>query len=410
MRAYLKSSLSLTLMAALLSSVPGVVAAPTAQATAAKVPVIVVFHEDAPTERFHGLYRAEERARRFPALWNYLDKGVAGAAQDLGRRHGFLADHVFSNVARGFSARLTERQIQQLASDPLVDYIEEDGVMSITVQSLPWGVNRIDGDISTTHSGDGTGVLSNVNAYVIDTGIYAHSDLKIAGHVNFTGDGKNTDCHGHGTHVAGTIAAKDNSTDVVGLMPGASLYGVKVFGCTGSGYTSNVIKGVDWVTANAAKPAIANMSLAGTASYTLDNAIGRSVDSGVFYAVAAGNNGLDACKYSPARYGPNKAGVLTVGAISSSDQEASWSNYGACVEAWAPGVSITSTRRGGGTTSMSGTSMASPHVGGTAGVYLSGHTGASPAAVETALKAALKLANTKSKDGRQILVDYAGSF
>ena len=141
-----------------------------------------------------------------------------------------------------------------------------------------------------------------MNAYVIDTGIYPHTDLNRVKHVNFVGDGRNTDCHG--THVAGTLAAKDNTTDVVGVAPGAPLTGVKVLGCNGSGATSGVIKGVDWVTANARKPAIANMSLGGGLSQALDDAVRGSAAGGVFYSIAAGNNGADACLKSPARAGP----------------------------------------------------------------------------------------------------------
>jgi aqualysin 1 len=196
---------------------------------------------------------------------------------------------------------------------------------------------------------------------------------------------------------------------VVGVSPGAPLTAVKVLGCSGSGSTSGVIKGVDYVTANATEPAIANMSLGGSASKALDDAVTRSANSGVFYSLAAGNEGANACNSSPARVGAGtNNGIVTTAATSSSDQEASWSNYGKCVDIWAPGVSILSTKKGGGTTTMSGTSMASPHVGGAGALYLSSHTEASPATVETSIKGVAEATSSKSKDGRQIqLLDVA---
>jgi aqualysin 1 len=170
----------------------------------------------------------------------------------------------------------------------------------------------------------------------------------------------------------------------------------------GSGSTSGVIKGVDWVTANAQKPAVANLSLGGSASQALDDAVKRSANSGVFYAVAAGNSGANACNYSPARAGAgSNNGVMTIAATDSSDREASWSNYGSCVDVWAPGVSILSTRLNGGTTTLSGTSMASPHGAGGGALYLS-KTNASPASVEGALKTAVTTTVNRSKDGRTI--------
>ncbi|HJQ29257.1 MAG TPA: S8 family peptidase, partial [Rubrobacter sp.] len=290
-----------------------------------------------------------------------------------------------------------------------VAYVERDGTMKAEAQTLPWGIDRIDADTSLALAGNGSGTVSNVNAYIIDTGIDdTHADLNVVGQVNFAG-GPNRDCNGHGTHVSGTVAAEDDTTDVVGAAPGAPLTGVKVLGCSGSGSTSGVIAGVDWVTANAKKPAIANMSLGGGASTALDNAVRNSAASGVFYSLAAGNEGDNACQHSPARAGTNN-GVMTTAATDSQEREASWSNYGTCVDIWAPGVSILSTRKGGGTTTMSGTSMASPHTGGTGALYLSSHTGASPATVESALKANAKATGTKSKDGRAISRLYAGTF
>jgi subtilisin family serine protease len=380
-----------------------------AQQSSATLPVIVVFDDNTPFHNFQAFYRADDRARANPAAWGYLDPGVAGAVQAIEASHGFRADHVYSTALRGFAARLTARQIDTLENEPMVAYVEADGTMTANAQTLPWGINRIDADISSTFAGNGSGAVSNVNAYIIDTGIdTAHADLSVVKHVNFAG-GPNKDCHGHGTHVAGTVAAKDNTSDVVGASPGAPLTGVKVLGCGGSGTTSGVIKGIDWVTANAKKPAIANMSLGGGASDSLDTAVKKSADSGVFYSIAAGNSGANACNYSPARAGTHN-GVMTTAATNSSDQEASWSNYGDCVDIWAPGVSILSTRKGGGTTTMSGTSMAAPHVGGTGALYLSSHTGDSAATVESGLKADAVSTGTTSKDGRAITLINAGGY
>jgi aqualysin 1 len=373
------------------------------------LPVIVVFDDTAPLHGFAAQYRPDDRAQANPAAWGYLDRRVGGAVQSLERRHGFRAEHVYSAALRGFAARLTARQIADLEDDPIVSYVELDGTMNIVAQTLPWGIDRVDADISSTQAGDGSGAVGNINAYIIDTGIdTAHADLNVVGHVKFA-SGPNSDCHGHGTHVAGTVAASDNDLGVVGVAPGLRLTGVKVLGCSGSGSTSGVIKGVDWVTANAVKPAIANLSLGGGASTALDNAVKASANSGVFYSVAAGNSGANACASSPARAGTHD-GVMTTAATDSSDREASFSNFGSCVDIWAPGVSILSTRRGGGTTTFSGTSMAAPHVGGTGALYLSSNTGASAAAVEGQLKADAVSTATLSKDGALIRLVNAGVY
>jgi subtilisin family serine protease len=381
-----------------------------AQQPSATLPVIVVFDDNAPFHNFQAFYRADDRARANPAAWGYLDPGVAGAVQAIEASHGFRADHVYSAGLRGFAARLTARQIDALENEPMVAYVEADGTMTTNAQTLPWGINRIDADISSTSlAGNGSGAVTKVNAYIIDTGIdTAHTDLFVVKHVNFAG-GPNKDCHGHGTHVAGTVAAKDNTSDVVGVAPGAPLTGVKVLGCGGSGTTSGVIKGVDWVTANATKPAIANMSLGGGASTSLDTAVKNSADSGVFYSIAAGNSGANACNYSPARAGTHN-GVMTTGATDTTDNDPSWSNYGPCVDVWAPGVSILSTKKGGGTTTMSGTSMAAPHVGGTGALYLSSNTGASAATVEYWLKTEAEKTGKTSNGGQPIGLIDAGIY
>ena len=243
-----------------------------AQRPAATFPVIVVFHDEAPLDGFASAYRPDAREQGNPAAWGYLNRGVAGAVQALESRERFQADHVYSATVRGFAARLTARQIAALEDDSNVAYVEPDGEMQVVAQTLPWGIDKIEADSSSTAAGNGSDAVSNVNVYIIDTGVAYHRDLNRVAHVNFAG-GKNDDCHGHGTHVAGTVAARDNTVDVVGVAPGAPVTGVKVLSCSGSGSTSGVIKGVDWVTANAKGPAIANMSLGGGANQALDDAV-----------------------------------------------------------------------------------------------------------------------------------------
>jgi aqualysin 1 len=371
---------------------------------------IVVMRGGVATDaRFIAGYRQD--ARLAVDTLRHIPAGVMGAVQQLESRLGFRADRVYGAALAGFAARLDDAQLAALAADPDVLYVEPDGIATAIAQTLPWGITHVGADVSSTLAGNGSGAITNVRSYIIDSGIdTGHPDLTVAGHVNFAG-GPNKDCNGHGTHVAGTVAARDNTTDVVGVAPGATSYGVKVLGCGGSGSWSGVISGIDWVTANAIKPAVANMSLGGGANQAVDDAVKRSAASGVFYAVAAGNDGAAACNSSPARAGAGtNNGIMTVGAIDSASKEASWSNYGACVDIWAPGVSVLSTKSGGGTTTYSGTSMASPHVAGGGALYLSSHTGASPSTVEAALKSAAKTPGTKSKDGRSITTEYVGGF
>jgi subtilisin family serine protease len=338
-------------------------------------------------------------------------KDPTAVAQEHAQRHGAEVLYTYQYAIEGYAARLPEARLEEVRADGRVAYIEPDQTMYAEAQTLPWGIDKIDADLSSTKAGDGSGAVSGVNAYVIDTGIYRHTDLNRVKHVNFVGDGRNNDCHGHGTHVAGTVAAKDNTSEVVGVAPGAPLTGVKVLGCNGSGATSGVIKGVDWVTANARKPAIANMSLGGGLSQALDDAVRRSAAGGLFYSIAAGNNGTDACLKSPARAGAGTDnGISTVAATTSSDGETSWSNYGPCVDIWAPGAGILSTKKGGGTTTMSGTSMAAPHVGGGAALYLSKNMDASPTIVEGALSSSATITANTSKDGATIVREYVRGF
>jgi aqualysin 1 len=348
-------------------------------------------------------------------------------ANEQARAHSLRLRFVYQYAIEGYAAVFpNDHALQRVHNDPRVDYVEPDKTAYAEAQTLPWGIDKVDADISSTRAGDGSGAVTAVNAYIIDSGIYRHTDLNVVKHVNLTGDGKNTDCFGHGTHVAGIAAAKDNTSDVVGVAPGAPLTGVKVLGCNGTGAASMLIKGVDWVTAHARKPAIANMSvgLGGNASQALDDAVRNSAASGVFYSLAAGNKGTGTCSGSPARTGlaqqdtngdglinyEDSNGIAAVGATDELDQETSWSNYGSCVDIWAPGARVLSTKMGGGTTTMGGTSMAAPHVGGGGALYLSGHPSASSLEVEAALKKAAVSPGSYSKDDRAITRLYVGGF
>jgi len=345
-----------------------------------------------------------------------FEEGVrdpTAVAREHAQGYGAQVLYTYRHAIKGYAARIPSRRLDEVRADNSVEYVEPDRTAYAEAQTLPWGVDKVEADLSSALAGNGSGSVSNVNAYVIDSGIYRHADLNVVMHRNFTGDGKNTDCYGHGTHVAGTLAARDNAGGVVGVAPGAPLTGVKVLGCDGKGAASALIKGVDWVTANAQKPAVANMSvgLGGNPSDALDTAVKNSAASGVFYSLAAGNKGTGTCGGSPARTGAGiDNGIMTVAATDETDHETSWSNYGSCVDIWAPGARILSTKMGGGTTTMGGTSMAAPHVGGGGALYLSKNTGARPSSVEAALKGAAASPGTASKDGRSILREYVGGF
>lgn len=308
-------------------------------------------------------------------------------AAEHSRRHGADVTFVYEHALRGYAAKVSEGQIGALARDGRVERIERDGAVHAaeTQERATWGLDRIDArsgrDGRYTYHATGAGVT----AYIIDTGIQtSHADFggRASFGINTVSDGRTDDCDGHGTHVAGTVGGNE-----YGVAKDVELVAVRVLDCNGSGTWSGVIAGVDWVTAqkaaNPAAPAVANMSLGGGASSSVDTAVRNSIASGVSYAVAAGNSNKNACNYSPARVGE----AMTIGATTSSDARASYSNYGSCVDWFAPGSSITSTWIGSdiATRTISGTSMASPHAAGAAALYVQGAPTASPSAVRTAL-------------------------
>ena len=291
----------------------------------------------------------------------------------------------YKHALNGYAAEMTEDEALALSEDPRVQFVEEDQVYTAdaTQSGATWGLDRIDQrnrPLSGTYTYNWTG--SGVRAYIIDTGIRTtHSQFggRAAVSADFVGDGRNgQDCNGHGTHVAGTVGGS-----TYGVAKSVSLRAVRVLNCQGSGTTSGVISGVDWVRANHIKPAVANMSLGGGASSALDTAVNNAINAGVTFAVAAGNENQNACNVSPAR----TAAAITVGATTSTDARASYSNFGTCLDLFAPGSSITSawSTSDTATNTISGTSMASPHVAGVAALYLQGHTTASPATVRNAI-------------------------
>ncbi|MEU5398036.1 S8 family peptidase [Streptomyces sp. NPDC005963] len=291
-----------------------------------------------------------------------LKKGVDASA--LAESKSVKTEYVYDAVLNGFAAELTPARLAALRADSRVASIEEDQKVTSTATqyNAPWGLDRIDQrsgrDGAYTYTRNGSGVT----AYIIDSGIFtSHPDFGNRARNVFDAFGGNgSDCNGHGTHVAGTVGGS-----TYGVAKGVQLRGVKVLDCQGSGSFSGIIAGFDWVRQNAARPAVANASLGGGYSAALNNAATALANSGVHTTVAAGNNNQNACNYSPA----SAAGALSIAASDSADNKASFSNHGQCVDLYGPGVNILSTRSGGGTTTMSGTSMAAPHVAGVAALY-----------------------------------------
>jgi subtilisin family serine protease len=310
---------------------------------------------------------------------------AARAADYMVAAYGGEVSHVYAYALNGFAARMTEEEAINLSNDPRVKFVEEDSVVeaTITQSNAPWGLDRIgqrDLPLNGIYSYTTTG--SGVNAYIIDTGIRrTHTQFGGRAVIGFdaVGDGQNTnDCNGHGTHVAGTVGAS-----TWGVAKSVRLFAVRVLNCSGSGTNSGVIAGVNWVTSNHIKPAVANMSLGGGASSALDTAVNNSINAGVTYVVAAGNSNTNAANSSPARV----AAAITVGSSTINDTRSSFSNFGSVVDIFAPGSSIRSTWRTSdtATATLSGTSMASPHVAGVAARVLQSSPSASPATVRNTI-------------------------
>ncbi|HEX6184460.1 MAG TPA: S8 family peptidase [Pyrinomonadaceae bacterium] len=316
------------------------------------------------------------------------ERGPASQAQQvadvLTAAYGGRIHRVYRDALNGYAAEMTEDEALALSEDPRVLFVEEDQVYTTvaTQTSPPWGLDRIDQrnrPLSGTYTYNWTG--SGVRVYVIDTGIRT-SHTQFGGRASNVYDvngGNGQDCNGHGTHVSGTVGGS-----TYGVAKSALLRGVKVFGCGSTTSTSNIIAGVNYVTANRILPAVANMSVGGGASSSMDTAVNNLINSGVAVAVAAGNEyGVDACTRSPARVGA----AITVGSTTSTDARSSFSNIGTCLDLFAPGSSIPSAwyTSDTATATLSGTSMASPHVAGAAALYKQANPSASPATIRNAL-------------------------
>lgn len=329
---------------------------------------IVMFARDViPSTKFHAGMSYPERGEVVRAVADdvFTENNIRRPAEYL---------QLYSSTITGFATTLSRDELQRLSSDKRILLVEQDRVVTLSqgnkpgsppglnpqppTQTTPWGITRVGGAVSYSGS---------AKAWIIDTGVdLTHPDLNVNTTISATFLGKNTtpnDQNGHGTHVAGTIAAINNSIGVIGVAPGAAVVSVRVLDRKGSGSLSGVIAGVDYVGAHGAAGDVANMSLSGSVSVTLDNAVLAASGSGIWFTIAAGNNSADANNYSPARVNGNY--IYTVSAMASGDTWASFSNYGTPpVDFIAPGVSILSTWKDGGYNTINGTSMAAPHIAG----------------------------------------------
>ncbi|GIE42701.1 serine protease [Actinoplanes lobatus] len=320
--------------------------------------------------------------------------GRATAAQNLVQRYGGRVEGGYLASVRGFHLRATAGEARRLAADPSVEFVEQDAEISTagrtaaartqSGKATAWGLDRLDQRKLPLSKSYTYKPAANVTAYVIDTGVrVGHKEF--GGRASYGWDFVNEDkiaddCNGHGTHVAGTVGGA-----TYGVAKDVKLVALKVLSCDGSGSYADFLAAVDWVTENAQLPAVANMSLGGPLSKALDTAVKRSIDRGVTYAIAGGNDGKNACKASPAA----TPEAITVGAVDSRDARASFSNYGTCLDLFAPGVNIQSAGKASNTATatMSGTSMAAPHVAGAAALVLGAHPDWTPRQVRDDLVA-----------------------
>jgi len=331
----------------------------------------------------------------------YLVTTKPGAA--VAARAGVATTHLYTHAMSGFAAKLTDRQLRALQRNPDVVAIEPNQVaraMSTQTPTPNWGLDRIDQrppQLNNTYNYNSTGL--GVTAYVIDTGIaVTHPEFGGRASVAYDSTGGNgIDCNGHGTHIAGIIGS-----NTYGVAKRVALRAVRVLNCAGSGSYAQVIAGIEWVTANSPGPAVANISLGGGPSPTLDNAVTQLANSGVFVAVSAGSSGGNACNFSPAR----APGAFAVTATDRNDQSGSFSNWGPCVKMCAPGVQITSTWLSGGSATLTGTSMSNPHVAGVAAMYKHRY-GDQPTATVTnwLLSVATPIPTTRCSPGRLLYTD-----
>lgn len=313
------------------------------------------------------------------------DSDAAAESRKASANGGGSVSHIYTEVFRGFAGSFNGRALEGLRRNPRVALIEADGVATVSASQAgaTWGLDRIDQrarPLSTTYDYTGTG--TGVTAYIVDTGIAPNAiefeDGLAPGMTVFTDGYGTTDCNGHGTHVAGTVGG-----ETYGVAKEVTLVPVRVLDCAGSGSWSGVIAGLDWVAAQHAPgtAAVANLSLGGSRNSSVDAAVQRVIDDGVTVAVAAGNSNINACNTSPARV----PAALTTGATDAGDRRASFSNYGSCLDLFAPGVQITSTWLDGSVNTISGTSMAAPHVAGVAALRLERAPAASPASIAAEL-------------------------
>lgn len=363
-----------------------------AAALAVAAPAALAQAVDRPAS--HPYAQSQPIPGRYIVVFKGSVANPAAEAANLMRGLGGQLHHTYTSALKGFAASLPDAALQGIRNNPNVDYIEQDQTVSLNETAAPqmqneaaWGLDRIDQvdrPLDVLYHYNYTGAGAGVKAFIIDTGIRAtHTDFQGRVQSGFTAitDGNGTnDCNGHGTHVAGTVGGA-----TWGVAKGVSLIPVRVLNCQGSGTWSGVIAGIDFAANSTLRPAVANLSLGGGASSSVDAAVAGAVSKSVTMVVAAGNSNADACNYSPAR----APSAITVGATTSSDARASYSNYGTCLDLFAPGSGITSAWNSSdnATNTISGTSMASPHVAGVAALALAANPAASPWAVASFLTA-----------------------